>query len=198
MRLEMVTPMRRSAFLLICVLIATAVSAASQATESATARQFSITAGGFGSGFQPGKGQIVPGLRADQGNNYLVGIGTYVDVHFTHWIQIEGEARWLRFNEYAGEHEDNYLIGPKVPIHQFGRANAYGKVMIGLGKMTFPSNYGYGTFTALAYGGGVDYKLTRKLSVRAIDFEFQQWPVWLNNSSLYPYGVSVGVGYKVF
>ena len=70
--------------------------------------------------------------------------------------------------------------------------------MIGLGKMTFPFNYGYGSFTALAYGGGVDYRLSRKVSLRPVDFEFQQWPKWLNDSSLYPYGFSVGVGYRVF
>jgi hypothetical protein len=43
----------------------------------------------------------------------------------------------------------------------------------------------------------VDIKLTKRISVRAIDFEFQQWPKWLN-SSLAPYGASVGVGYKIF
>jgi hypothetical protein len=180
--------MRRSAVVLtLIVLVAAAASAGAQVRESATARQFTLTAGGFGSGFQP-----------DDGPNYLFGGGTYVDAHFTHWIQVEGEARWLRFNQYAGEHEDNYLIGLKVPIHQFGRANVYGKVLVGLGKMTFPNKYGYGTFTDIAYGGGVDYKLSRRLSLRAVDFEFQQWPVWLNNSALYPYGVSVGMGYKVF
>jgi opacity protein-like surface antigen len=93
---------------------------------------------------------------------------------------------------------DHYLIGPRVPLHQFGRAQAYGKVMIGIGKMTFPHNFGYGTFTALAYGAGIDYKVSRRLTLRAVDFEFQQWPNWLNNSALYPYGVSAGIGYRVF
>lgn len=190
--------MRLSAlFSIFLLLVAGAASACAQVAESADARQFTITAGGFGSGFKPGSGVIPTGPQVD-GGNVLVGLGTYVDFHFTHWIQVEGEARWLRFNEYGGEHEDNYLIGPKVPIHQFGRANVYGKVLIGMAKMTFPYNYGYGTFTDIAYGGGVDYKLSRKLSLRAIDFEYQQWPVWFKNSGLYPYGVSVGVGYRVF
>lgn len=160
-----------------------------QTVQSADARRLTITAGGMASGFQPG-----------EGDNDLVGLGTYVDVHFTHWIQIEGEARWLRFNEYLGEHQDNYLIGPRVPIKQFRRATLYGKALIGMGKMTFPSTdlYSYGTFTALAYGGTVDYKLSRRLSLRAIDFEYQQWPKWVNNNALYPYGISVGVGYRVF
>ena len=165
-----------------------------QVAESAAVRQFSVTAGGMGSVFIPNDGSPPYG----KGANNLVGLGTYVDLHFTHWIQVEGEARWLRFDQYAGEHIDNYFIGPRVPIHRFGRAQAYGKVLIGMGKMTFPNNFGYGTFTALAYGGGIDYKLSRKLTLRAVDFEFQQWPKWLNNSALYPYGASVGLGYKVF
>lgn len=179
--------MRRSVVALCAFFAATFLSSHAQVTQSADARGLSITAGGMVSGFQP-----------DEGNNDLGGLGTYVDVHLTHWIQVEGEARWLRFNQYYGEHQDNYLIGPRVPIKQFGRATVYGKALIGLGKMTFPFNYGYGSFTALAYGGTVDYKLSRKLSLRAIDFEYQQWPKWLNNNSLYPYGISVGVGYKVF
>lgn len=180
--------MRRSALFFLCVVIALPALAHGQATESATARQLTISAGGFASGFQP-----------DEGPNNLYGLGTYVDAHFTHWLQLEGEARWLRFNQYAGEHEDTYLIGPKVPIKQLGRrSELYGKAMIGLGKMTFPFNYGYGTFTALAFGGGLDYSLSRKMTLRAVDFEYQDWPKWLNNNSLYPYGISVGVAYKIF
>src|ERR1700760_3923434 len=186
---------RLSAVLLPLIFLTVAAFAHAQASESATTRQLTITAGALGSGFNPNDSNQSAYLGQ---SNYLIGLGTYVDVHFTHWVQLEGEARWLRFNEYAGEHQDNYLLGPKIPIHRFGRADVYGKVMIGFGKMTFPYNYGYGTFTALAYGGGVDYKLSKKLTLRPIDFEFQQWPVWLGNSALYPYGFSVGVGYRVF
>jgi hypothetical protein len=187
--------MRRSAVVLLFVLIFSAAFAHAQVVESATARQFTITAGALGSAFNPHDSNA--GAYAG-GTNYLVGPGTYVDVHFTHWFQLEAEARWLRFNEYVGEHQDNYLLGPKIPIHRFGRFDLYGKAMVGFAKMTFPYNYGYGTFTALAYGGGVDYRLSQKLTLRPIDFEFQQWPVWLGNSSLYPYGISMGIGYRVF
>lgn len=187
---------RRSAVLLLLVLFSAAASAHAQAAESATNRRLTITAGAMGSGFNPNDENN--SFYAGGGTNYLIGFGTYVDVRFTHWIQLEGEARWLRFNQYAGEYLDNYLVGPKIPIHRFGRADLYGKVMIGAGKMTFPYDYGYGTFTALAYGGGVDYRLSRKFTLRPIDFEFQQWPKWLPGSSLYPYGFSVGIGYRVF
>ena len=32
--------------------------------------------------------------------NRLYGVGAYVDAHFSRWLQIEAEGRWLRFNEY--------------------------------------------------------------------------------------------------
>lgn len=188
--------MRRSAFVLILFLLGSIVSAAAQAVESADARKFTINVGAMGSLFDPhDNGKSV--YYAPQ--NLQIGLGTYVDLHFTHWVQLEGEARWDRFNGYAGDHQDMYLIGPRVPIHQLGRrSEIYGKALIGLGKMTFPNNYGYGTFTALAFGGGIDYKLSPKLTLRPVDLEYQDWPKWLANGSISPYGVSVGLSYRVF
>jgi hypothetical protein len=179
--------MRRSPLVLLLFLGAAAVLGHAQSVESADVRQLTITAGSMASVFQPG-----------EGGNQLVGVGTYADFHFTHWIQIEAEGRWLRWNQYYGEHQDNYLIGPRVPIIHFGQGTElFGKALIGYGKMTFPFGYGYGTFTDLAFGASVDHHLGRKLSVKA-DFEYQYWPNWLNNTSLSPYGASLGVGYRVF
>lgn len=179
--------MRRSAFLLFIFMAAAVAGAWCQAAPSATERQLTISAGGMVSGFQP-----------DEGETDLAGVGTYIDFHFSHWVQVEAEGRWLRWNEYYGEHQDNYLIGPRVPIKQFGKFNVYGKTLIGYGKMTFPFNYGYGTFTDLAFGGTLDYQVSRKITVRAADFEYQYWPKWINNTSLTPYGVSAGIAYRVF
>lgn len=182
--------MRRSAvvlFSLSLLLLFSARLADAQARASAFGPRTSVTAGGFASGFQ------------SDDNDQLVGAGAFVDVRFRHWIQLEAEGRWLNWNQTDGEKESNYLIGPRIPIWQFGqKTEIYGKVLGGLGKMTFPYGYGYGSFTALSFGGTVDYHLTRKLTVRAIDFEYQDWPIWLNNSALLPYGVSVGIGYKIY
>jgi hypothetical protein len=158
-----------------------------QAVESAESRGLSISAGGMASGFQSGSY-----------DDKLVGAGTFVDVHFTHWFQVEAEGRWLYWHQYYGHHQSNYLIGPRVPIKQFGRAQLFGKALVGEGRETFPFGYGYGSFTALAFGGTLDYRLTRRLSLRAVDFEYQYWPRWLSDQSLHPYGVSTGVAYRVF
>ncbi|MGA7857966.1 MAG: outer membrane beta-barrel protein [Terracidiphilus sp.] len=189
--------MRKSAFfLLLCVLSAGTAAVQAQVAPSATRSQLSLTAGGLGSLFQPDyAGNVV----AETAPNHLYGVGAYVDLKFTRWVQLEGEGRWLRFNTYESINEDNYLIGPRVPIHTFHfmHATPYGKVLFGYGKMNFEYSYAYGRFADIAYGGGVDLKLTNRISLRAIDFEYQQWPNWVNGT-LKPYGGSVGVSYRVF
>jgi hypothetical protein len=54
-----------------------------------------------------------------------------------------------------------------------------------------------GRFTDIAFGGGADIPITRRISLRAIDVEYQYWPTW-GNSTLSPYGASVGIGYRIF
>jgi hypothetical protein len=179
--------MRPSVVALLFVLLLPGFRSHAQAVESAESHGLSISAGGMASGFNAG-----------QYDNWLIGAGTFVDVRFTHWFQVEAEGRWLYWNQYFGQHESNYLIGPRVPIKQFGRSQLYGKALIGQGRQTFAFGYGYGSFTALAFGGTLDYRLSRRLTLRAADFEYQYWPNWINNESLHPYGFSSGVAYRVF
>jgi opacity protein-like surface antigen len=184
--------MKRTIVALLFLVLAT-LSARAQVVPSATGSKVSVTVGGLGSVSQP---DYAGGLIAQTSPNRLYGIGAYVDVRVNRWVQLEGEARWMRFNEYSWgspalvNGEDTYLIGPRLPIRHFGRATPYGKVLAGLGTSSFLENPAF----ALAYGGGVDYRLTKRFSARA-DFEYQQWRVTPN---LYPYGASVGIGYKIF
>jgi Outer membrane protein beta-barrel domain len=188
--------------LLFFLLAAGAISTRAQVVPSATAKGLSIAAGGEISGFQPDyTGFGVPAQAGFDG--LLAGIGAYVDVKFTPWVQAEGEARWMRFNQPAGGiYEDNYLIGPRLPLYRlnFWRATPYVKVLVGSGKLNFEHGNGYGRYTDIAYGGGLDIKMTDRLTLRAPDFEFQQWPGWTegfgNSTTLFPYGVSVGVSYR--
>jgi opacity protein-like surface antigen len=146
----------------------------------------SLTAGGTVSAFNP-----------EYGPYNLVGIGAYADLTVFRGIGIEGEARWQRFHTYDSINQDNYLIGPRVKVLHIWRAQPYVKVLGGFSNMNFEQNIATGRFTTIAYGGGVDLRVTKRISVRALDFEYQQWPKFLG-SSLYPYGGSVGVGYRIF
>jgi hypothetical protein len=207
--------MRRSAALVFSILLAAgAVSVRAQVVAAATTRQFSITAGGIASIFQTDYAGARGGPQCNFNSNPIIcypvagaspyplfGAGVYVDVKFRRWVQLEAEGHWLRFNQYGGISQDNYLIGPKVPVFHFWRSSVYAKALGGGAKMNFGTLYGEpagkGSFTALAFGGGMDVKLTKRISIRAVDFEYQYYPLW-GNSSLSPYGASVGIGYKLF
>jgi len=110
---------RRSATTLLFILLAAgALAARAQVVPSAFARGMAVTAGGEVSGFQPDyTGNGVPEAASFHG--YLAGMGTFVDVKFTPWVQIEAEGRWMRFNQpHGGIYEDDYLIGPRLPIYK--------------------------------------------------------------------------------
>lgn len=184
--------MRRSLTLALFFLFAAAatLTAPAQVAPAATRNGLSLSVGGEGSLFQPDyAGQGV----AQASPNRLYGFGVYADARFTRWIQIEAEGRWLHFNEYLGIGQNSYLIGPRVPIHDFHGFTPYGKILFGWSSGT--SNWLNGHAGTIAYGGGVDYRATRKLTVRAFDFEYQDWHV---TPTIRPYGGSVGVSYTVF
>jgi hypothetical protein len=192
--------MKRFSLLLSSILLfAGAVTAGAQVVPSATGRQVSITAGGMASIFQSDfiGGFDNNGFIAQTSNQPLYGVGAYVDVRLRRWVQFEAEGRWSRFNAFEGITQDNYLIGPRLPVYHFWKATVYGKALGGFSKMNYGPGIGIGQYTDFAFGGGVDVKLTRRISLRAVDVEYQYWPTW-NNSTLSPYGASVGMSYKVF
>jgi len=194
--------MKRSILALLCFAFSSValVSAHSQVAPSATERVFSVRVGGLASAFQPdyaGEGD------AQTGPQRLYGVGAYVDARFTRWIQPELEMRWGRFNEYTcvndvvnncpGIDENTYSLGDRVPIKTFHKFTPYGKVLAGLGNASWLS----ANVFVLTYGGGVDYRLSRKFTIRCADFEYQQWKI---NSALtiWPYGLSAGMSYRIF
>ncbi|MFZ0303444.1 MAG: outer membrane beta-barrel protein [Terracidiphilus sp.] len=172
------------------VIVSSAISACAQVGPAAYRRGLSIHAGAEASVFQP---DYAGNGIAQTSPNRLYGVGALVDVHLTRWIQIEGEGRWLRFNEFQNIGMNTYMIGPKVPIIDFHRWTPYGKFLIGMGGGS--GGWLSGNATAFAYGGGVEYQWTRKLTIRAFDFEEQDWHT---TPALHPYGASAGITYRVF
>jgi hypothetical protein len=193
---------RSTAALFSILFAAAALSASAQVAPSATVQRHSLAVGGLGSVFQP---DYAGGVVVQTGPQRLYGVGTYVDFRFSRWVQIEAEGRWQRFNSFLNITQDNYLIGPRLPLDRlrYKRATPYAKVLFGYGEMNFELDLANGRYLDIAYGGGVDVKLTKRITLRAIDFEYQKWPQWPNisglpNTTLSPYGASVGASYRIF
>lgn len=180
--------------------LAAIVSAHSQVVPAATSRVLDVRAGALASAFQP---DYAGGELPYTSPQRLYGIGAYVDARFTRWIQPEVEVRFLRFNEFtcygqcAGIDENTYSIGERVPIRTFRKFTPYGKFLVGFGNGSWLT----GNALVLTYGGGVDYRLSRKFAIRCADFEFQQWPVSSpagGSFTIKPYGLSAGLSYRIF
>jgi hypothetical protein len=186
-------------FAAFCLFVSGSFRAHAQVAPSARRSQFTITAGAIGSAFQPDYGGS--GIEtAGTAPHVLVGPGAYVDFGVGRWLRFEAEGRWLRFNQFNQVYEDNYMIGPRIPIlsREHHRMTPYAKALAGWSKMNFVDSFAYGRFTDVAVGGGVDYRVSNRLSVRLLDFEYQFWPNWVNDTTLQPYGASIGLGYKIF
>jgi opacity protein-like surface antigen len=129
--------------------------------------------------------------QADYGQRVLGGGMVFVDVHPTWRYGVEGEARLLNRNTTEDVTESTYLVGPHIYLLS-GRLRPYAKLLVGLGKINLPFNYGQGTYFAYAPGAGVDYIVSDRISLRLIDAEYQEWPQF-TFGNLHPYGVSAGV-----
>ena len=110
------TPLASTVVLFAILFALGAACARAQVVPSATRGHLSLTAGALASVFQPDYACCAVAATSP---NRLYGVGAFVDVKFNRWVQVEGEGRWQRFNEFEGISEDNYLIGPRLPIHHF-------------------------------------------------------------------------------
>jgi opacity protein-like surface antigen len=160
-----------------------------------------------GGGLNVWTGVEYSNFKPDFGGNRLGGITVVGDINdvFLKKLSLEGEARWLHFNQYFGETEANYLGGVRYRVWRYHGLDVYPKFLIGGGLITFPNKAGNGSYFAYAPGGTVEYHLARRWLARA-DYEYQIWPsapgtqiTYPNPSNgLTPNGFSVGVSYRVF
>jgi len=132
----------------------------------------------------------------------LTGLGAFVDFNWNSRFAAEADLRFLHFNGYQGEHENNYFVGPKYTILRYGRFRPYAKILFGIGDIKFPYKIGSGSYFAYAPSGGLDYRLTHRIALRG-EYEYQIWPsapgiVGEPSHGIKPNGFNVGVAYRIF
>jgi opacity protein-like surface antigen len=224
--------MKRSVALLACFALAV-FNAGAQAVHSAQVNvRSSLSVGLMLSDFQPYSGATTVGSTQYWSSHHvLLGEGAWVDYRYSHWLQLEAEGRLLQSDKhesdarttrpagYSAFGEDSFLLGPRVPLHSFGRATPYAKALFGFAYSTGVASYATKTTSDVAYmyggnassfamavGGGVDYRLSRHLNFRVLDVEWQSWnqqiaassPASTSNLTIHPFGVSTGLAYRFF
>jgi hypothetical protein len=172
--------------LTLALLLAGGRSLHAQALPTASGLGSQLSVGGEGSYYQ-----------MDYGKRYVGGFAAYAEVDPTWRYGAEAEVRFSRLGAEESVTETTFMAGPRVTLsrHQ-GRIRPYAKFLVGVGKINFPFNYATGSYLAYAPGGGLDYVINERWTVRAVDVEYQNWPKF-TYGALNPYGISVGVAFRL-
>jgi len=175
--------------LLLTAILACAGRAAAQEDPTETKPGAFIAAGGTLSAY-----------KLDYGQHRMGGYSGYIDMNLTLNYGIEGEARWLVFNQQANVHATTWLVGPRVQFAPriLRGVTPYVKFLVGDGKFNFPYNYAAGNYFVMAPGAGADLPVGQsKFIIRLIDVEYQDWPQF-SFGPMHSYGVSVGISYRFY
>jgi hypothetical protein len=139
----------------------------------------------------------------DYGGTYIKGYTVYGDVDLWRRVGIEADVHQINVLTPTDIGEDTYLIGPRFSLLRRGRVNAYAKALGGIGRFEYQSgSYPHpftDTFGVFAGGGGIDFRASRHINIRAIDIEAQRWPSYgtpgHTSHGLTPFVTTFGVAY---
>lgn len=151
---------------------------------------------GDSGGYSLTVGAMATGYSLQYGDRKMLGVAAIADLDTKRRIGFEGEAQWLMFHQTANVHTTTYLIGPRYHL-TYGRFQPYAKGLIGFGQFNYPYNLGQDTDLVIAPGGGVDFRITRRVRLRLADFEYQIWPQF-HYGSMSSFGVSSGIRVRIF
>lgn len=140
-------------------------------------------------------GGAVSAFPSDYDGRNIVGGMVFMDVQPTFRYGFEGETRFLRYHTDEGVTQTNYLMGVHVGIRP-QRLRPYAKFLVGATRIQAPLGYAQGTFFTFVPGGGVDYMLSDRWTVRAVDLEYQVVPQFMG-SEVRNFGISVGLSFRI-
>jgi opacity protein-like surface antigen len=113
-------------------------------------------------------------------------------------IEFEGrDINWATSAAIPGHRMDTALGGPMYQWRRRGRIKPFGKYLIGIGSIDFPSSgttYTHDTRTVYEPGVGVDVRFWNNFSARAT-YDYQFWHQLLGLHDLNPNGFTIGAAY---
>jgi hypothetical protein len=139
----------------------------------------------------------VTNVDTDYTPSYDRGITVYGTFDVTRHLGVEGDLHFASISAPGDVGENSYLIGPRY-VWKISRFHPYAKALFGVGRINYQFDfepYYAETYAMYALGGGVDIQATRRINVRAIDVEFQNWPGY-SVHGLSPIVTTIGVAYS--
>jgi hypothetical protein len=159
--------------------------AGAQVAPAANSGGFKLSAGGTGSGYY-----------VQYGEQKLLGVSAFVDADVKRGFGVEAEGRWLKWHQTNDVHVETYSAGLRYH-RSYGKFEPYVKGLIGFGNFNFPFDYAHGRYLTATAGGGLDYRLTHRIYIRAADVEYQDWPQF-TYGAMTSVGVSAGIRVGIF
>jgi hypothetical protein len=166
------------------------------ATSFGGLAQAQTTSSGDQGGLGIFAGAAGTGTYVQYGERKMLGVTGFVDADGRRRLGIEAEGQWVEFHQSSDVHIETYSIGAR---YHFGKARfqPYVKGLVGFGDFNFPYNLATGRFLVVTGGGGLDIRLSRRIYIRAADFEYQSWPQF-TFGAMTTLNASAGLRVRVF
>jgi len=187
--------MSRDKGLLKCCTRAAALAAAMAFVAAAQARA-QVTWDGEMGGLRMAAGVTGSGFNMQYGQRKILGFSAFVDADTKRRIGLEAEGRWLEFHQRDNVHAETYGAGLRYHFEK-GRFQPYAKGLAGFGDFNFPYNYASGHYFVFTAGGGLDWHWRGRIYLRAVDFEYQDWPQF-TYGAMTTVGVSAGLRVRFY
>jgi len=139
----------------------------------------------------------------DYGDTYIKGFTLYGDLDLTRRLGVEADMHYISVLTPTDIGEDTYLIGPRFSVIRRNRLNAYVKALGGVGRFNYQPGFNADphtdSFGVFSIGGGIDFRASQHVNIRAIDIEAQRWPGYgtpgFPARGLTPFVTTFGVAY---
>ena len=145
-----------------------------------------------------------PGTNSNSSNGlvvqtpYIQGVTAFGDIGLTQRIGLEVTFHDLNLITPQDFGQTTILAGPRFSIALEDRANIYLKALGGIGRFNYqsPSYTPHSdSYAVAAFGGGIEFRLSRHINLRPIDAEYQIWPGY-PTGTLKPFITSIGAAYR--
>ena len=169
------------------VVAATAIlapRASAQATATATGRALAV-------------GLTYQNIDPDYGPSRASGLGVFANFDFSRYLGATAELNFQTAFSSVVYLEHTYMVGARG-VYRHRNLQGYAKLLIGGANGSsngVPNLQNVGSYPIFAFGGGLDVRLEHHITIRAIDYEQQQWLDYHPNG-LTPHVLSFGAAYR--